>query len=246
MMTKIGTLHGLGIGPGDPELMSLKAHRLLTETKVVFVPVKKEGEKSYAFGIAEQFLDFSRQRRVDLLFPMTKKKDVLAKSWENAVRTISEVLKTGEDAVFLTEGDPFFYSTFIYLYERLLPLLPKGHLQVVPGIPALCASASAGGFPLVDSDDTLVVLPSTYGVEKLKEYLNMFDTVVLMKINSVLQDVLRIVEEESERTKHRLLFVERCGRPEQRIITDIATLKKMDKPNYLSLLIVRKPKESRL
>ncbi len=241
-MATCGTFYGLGIGPGEPELMSLKAHRLLTEAEVVFVPAKKEGEKSYAVSIAEQFLDFSKQERVDLLFPMTKKKEVLEASWKKAVTKILDLLQRGKSGVFLTEGDPFLYSTFIYLYQRLQPLLPEGHLQVVPGIPALCASAAAGGIPIVDSNDTLVLLPSTYGVEKLQEYLSTFDTVVLMKINSVLQDVLAILENEGVPAKHEVLFVERCGRPEQRIITDIASLKAMEKPNYLSLLIVKKRK----
>jgi len=236
--SNLGTFYGLGVGPGDPELITLKALKILQRVPVVCIPVKKEGNPSYAGAIIEGHLTDS-QKVVELIFPMVKDKAILEQSWDTATKQVLEILKNGEDVAFITEGDPFFYSTFIYLFERLQKELPSEKIVVVPGVTAFSASGSAGGFPITNADDRMIVLPSTYGIEKLEDYLRDFETIVLMKVNSVIEEIIEKIEKHG--LQNSFLFVERCGRPEQRIITDLNELKGT-KINYLSILIVRAKK----
>lgn len=237
MKKKIGTFYGLGVGPGDPELITVKAQNILKKVPVVFVPISLEGKDSYAWRIAEGHVDLSRQERRDLLFPMKKDRGELVSYWEKAADQVFEVLNKGSDAAFITEGDPFFYSTFIYLYVRLVGRLPSEKLKVIPGVPSFCASAASAGFPLVEGDARLAVIPSVYSVETAEEILEKFDTVVFMKVNKVLGPLLTKLEKLG--LSERFVFVERCGAEGERIVTDVKELKGME-PHYLSLMIVKK------
>ena len=232
-----GRLYGIGVGPGDPELLTVKAARLLRQVPVIVVPQKTSHDHSYAYSIVAGLVDEARQEVLRLVFPMKKDLDQLRSYWLDAVESISRRLAEGKDCAFLTEGDPFLYGTFIYLYEMLRERHPEVQVEVVPGVSSINAAAAQAAIPLVSGDDRLAVLPATYGGPELRETLRQFDTVVLLKVHSVFDRVLDVLEELG--LVDDAVYVKRCTTPEAEVVRDIRRLRGQ-KLDYLSLLIVRK------
>src|SRR5687768_4805603 len=127
----MGTLYGLGLGPGDPELITLKALRLLRAAPTLLVPVRREGDLGYAWSIAEPYLEPGRQQVVRLPFPQDRASAELDAQWDAHAERVVELLAAGNDAAFLTEGDPLFYGSFIQLVARLRVLAPDLMIDVV-------------------------------------------------------------------------------------------------------------------
>ncbi|MFQ5507992.1 MAG: precorrin-2 C(20)-methyltransferase [Leptospirillia bacterium] len=232
-----GTLYGVGLGPGDPELMTVKAVRAIERTKVLAVPVKARGESSFARAIMTEQIG-PHHEVLELVFPMRSDPDFLKAYWRQAAETLSEYLLRGMDVAFLCEGDPFTFGTFIHVFRELSAAHPELPVTVVPGVTAYNAAAARTLTPLAAGDDRVCVLPATYGVEIVGEMLERFDTVVLLKVKPVMDDLLTLLEEKGL-TAHAV-FVDRVGTPEERVERDVSVLagKKL---NYLSLVIARNP-----
>ena len=179
---RFGIFYGVGVGPGDPELLTLKALRILQQVPVLCVPKSREEGESYAMGIVSHLVDSRQQRVIELLFPMTKDRMRLAEYWNRSLGQIIDPLRKGEDVAFVTEGDPTIYSTFQHLYRLIKDRHPEIPTEIVPGISSINGSAAAAGLPLVDGAERLAVLPATYEGERLEEVLRQFDTVVLLKV----------------------------------------------------------------
>ncbi|MCL4367581.1 MAG: precorrin-2 C(20)-methyltransferase, partial [Actinobacteria bacterium] len=162
---------------------------------------------------------------------------VLEQHWAAALEQVLTPLRQGRDVAFVTEGDPFIYSTFMHLYCLVVESHPEIPVKVIPGVSSINASAAAAGLPLVDGAERLAVLPATYEGDQLAEVLRLFDTVVLLKVNRVFDRVLGVLE--SLGLAEGAVYVKRCGSEEQEVVRDVRTLrgKELD---YLSLLIVRK------
>lgn len=237
MSTGLGTFYGVGVGPGDPELLTLKALRLLQAAPIVFAPVARRGAHSLARTIVERYLDPSRQEIVELAFDMRDEAEGQTTRWESNARSIADVLTTGRDAVFITEGDPMLYSTFVHIARALALQLPDLRIVAVPGISSIHAAAAAAGIPLADGDGRLAILPATYEGERLRQVLETFDTVVLLKITPIFDSVLDLLEELG--LVDTAVFVSRCGWPEESVVPDIRTLRGQ-KLDYFSTLIVRR------
>lgn len=144
-MTKIGTLYGLGVGPGDPELITVKAFRLLQQTPVIAYPKKRMGSKSYAHQIAEMYVQPAdgNKEMLGLVFPMTRDPEILEREWNNTVELVWERLSEGKDVAFVTEGDPMFYSTFIHMMRVMQEEHPEVPIVTVPGVSSFLGAASA-------------------------------------------------------------------------------------------------------
>lgn len=233
----LGRLYGIGVGPGDPELITLKARRILGTVPAICVPVKSSADESYAYGIVRDFIDREHQQVIKLIFPMQTGTEPLTQFWEEAAETIWGHLASGDDCAFITEGDPFLYSTFIYVFEILRTRHPAVCIEVVPGVSSVNASAASALVPLAHTNGSIAILPATCTRERLERALRSFDTVVLLKVHRVFDRVLAILEEEG--LAERAVCVARCSSPDQVIIREIKTLrgKKLD---YFSLLIVRR------
>ena len=232
----VGTFYGVGVGPGDPELLTLKAHRILQKVDVVAYPACKEGAGSYASRIVDGILP-KQTPRMGLLFPMLKDTEPLKPVWRESMEKMVAELHQGKDVAFITEGDPFFYSTFLHMYDMFQAEHPEISIEVVPGVSSVMAAAVAGRWPLAVSDERMAVLPATYAPEKLLQALNDFDVVILMKISGVLNQVLDAISAAG--LTRNAIFIERVGSKEERIVRDITELKGK-KVNYLSLIIVKK------
>jgi precorrin-2/cobalt-factor-2 C20-methyltransferase len=188
-----GHLIGVGVGPGDPELLTLKGLRALQEADEVFVPVGDTGEVGRAERVVQAHLDPTRPRR--LLFALSDDADARAENWERAAREVSEPLRRGETCAFATIGDPNVYSTFTYLARTVKSYVPEVEVETVPGITAMQDLAARGGAVLLEGDERLVLLPLSAGKSALQSALSGFETVVCYKGGSRLREVLEAAEE---------------------------------------------------
>lgn len=226
----------VGVGPGDPELLTRKAERVLREAEVIAAPVTAPGEQSQALGIIRDLLDHHRQQMLPLLFPMRADRAALAPHWREACRLVAERVHAGKRVAFVALGDPLFYATSLYLLEGMRREYPEVPLEVIPGVSSLFAAAAAGTFPLAEGAQQLLVLPATAGETAIGAALERSDTLVLLKVKPAFDAVMKLVEGRDDLA---LLFAERVGMPGQVILTDRAAIA-AHSPDYLSLLVIRK------
>jgi precorrin-2/cobalt-factor-2 C20-methyltransferase len=168
---------------------------------------------------------------------MRKQQEGLEEFWHDAAETVAAHVRQGKDVAFITIGDPFLYSTFIYLYRIFLEHHPDITIEAVPGVSSVTAAAAAAGIPLATASERIAILPATFEEHKLRRTLQDFDTVVLMKVNRVYNRVYALLVEMG--LEGSGVFVSRAGTSEEQVVFDLASLvgKKLD---YLSLLIVKK------
>ncbi len=233
---KLGTFYGIGVGPGDPDLLTVKALNRLQAADVICYPACRPGAGSYALRIVQGLVG-ERAELKGLLFPMEREMEKLVPIWKESVDAIYADLSAGLEVAFITEGDPFFYSTFVYLYDLMRRLHPDVRIDVIPGVSSVMAASVRAGVPLAMADERVAVLPATYEDAFLKEALDRFDTVVFIKVSSVLSKLVALLDEM--KLLDRAVMVERCGSAEERLVRDLATLREA-RLNYLSLVIVRK------
>lgn len=235
----MGKLYGIGVGPGDPELLTLKAYKILQKADVIFCPEKKKGAGSFAFDIIKEHIKDSKARIVDLEYPMHYHGDELKKMWQENGRIISEYLKGEKTGAFITLGDPSVYSTFMYT----LPYIEAfgTEIEVIPGIPSFCAAAAISRTPLTAWDEDLLVAPvRKNSPEDLTKLLKEHDNVVFMKPSSDKEALLTAIKESGR--ENSFVLVEKAGTKEQRLICDCNELKENDIP-YLSLMILKDQKQ---
>lgn len=233
---KTGILYGIGVGPGDPDLITVRGAELLKVSRHVFVPKARIKAESVALRIAEKYVH-SEARVVEVLFPMIEDKDELRRHWQTSAKEISRVLLRGEDACFLTLGDALLYSTYIYMVRALKEILPEAKIVTVPGINSFSAAAALTSFPLGESRKPLIVIPAADDLESVRWALDHSGTVVLMKVGKRLADIVALLE--SRDLLRNSVFVARAGMEGQVIETDMARLKGADdKVGYLSVILV--------
>ncbi len=188
-----GRLIGVGVGPGDPELLTIKGLRVLREADEVFVPVGDTGEVGRAEATVRAYLEENRIRR--LLFALSDDAEAREHNWENAAREVSDYLRDGKTCAFATIGDPNVYSTFTYLARRVREELAEVEVETVPGVTAMQELASRSGTVLLEGDERLALLPFTAGRDRLREALDSFETVVCYKGGGRMPEVLAAAEE---------------------------------------------------
>jgi precorrin-2/cobalt-factor-2 C20-methyltransferase len=239
---RYGRLIGASLGPGDPELITRRAWAVLHSGARWVYPVKKAEEGSYALDIVRRAgLEIPADAEA-LVFPMTRQAEPLARAWAIAAARAVERLATGRDVVFLVEGDASTYATFSHLARTVKALAPDVEIETIPGVSSFSAAAAELNAPLAGEDETLAVIPAAYGVEVIDRLIDEFDTLVLLKVKPLLDDIIALLEARGLLAEACL--IEKVGSPEARIVHDAASLRGA-KVAYLSLMLVRNPGRAR-
>lgn len=223
-MSNIGMLYGVGVGPGDKELLTIKAVNIIKKCQVIIVPSALEGGQSTALETAADYIDQDKEVIIKH-FPMGGNQEKV-KIYE-AFKLIEEKINQGKDVAFLTIGDPFIYSTYIYLLEHMVK--SKYSVATVPGITSFCAAASLSNTPVVIGDEPLLILPSTkINTIKDEKYI------VIMKIGKRIKEVIDFLEEKD----YSYVYVKRAGRQGEKILRNKEEI--VANEDYMSLIIARK------
>jgi len=230
-----GKLYAIGLGPGDPELLTIKGQRLLGEVDVIFVPVRDDHD-SVARKIVARWIDPSRIK--ELAFRMSRNPQENSARWREHAATVTAALAGDRSAAFVTEGDPLLYSTFVHIYGELLREHPQVAIEIVPGVSSVTAGAAAVRLPLADERQRVAVVPAS---GEVMHALATFDSVVVLKVSMALDAVLKALHATSRTGE--AIYVERASWPEQRVVEDVDTLRKQ-KLDYFGQIIVTKGQRS--
>lgn len=228
----VGKLYGLGVGPGDPELLTLKALRRIKESEIIAVPGKKK-EESVAYKIARQAYPQIEDKEVlPIDFPMTKDSQRLEESHQLGASQIAEKLREGKSVAFLTLGDPTVYATYLYVHKKILAM--GFEAEIVSGITSFCAVAARLNMGLVEKAEPLHVIPASYQIE---EALKLPGTKVLMKAGKKIGQV----REELLRRGETVVMIENCGMEGEQIYRSAQEIP--DDAGYYSLIIAKEKGE---
>lgn len=228
-------LYGIGVGPGDPDLITVKAQEVLQRIDVLFVPKSTLARESVALNIAEKYIK-NHTKLVEIYLPMTKDKAVLKQAWHDGARKITDNLEPNKSGAFITLGDCMLYSTYTYLL-REIEQLKNITIINIPGITSFSAAASMVGVSLAEGEENLVIIPALTALDNLDNILALHDNVVFLK---VAPQITLLIEKLIEcNLIDNAVFISKCGHPEQKIVYDIKKLKNTE-VEYLSLMIVKK------
>jgi len=233
---KIGKVFGIGVGPGDPGLLTVKAVKVLKESPVVVAPRASSDGDSFALSIVRDYLDTSRQKVITAVFPMSMDKSVLDKAWSDAAASVADELGKGNDVAFLTLGDPSLYSTYAYILAKIKERLPEAESEIVPGVSSISLAAARAGVYLGLGQERLAVMPLGRDMDAVRDALTAYDTVVLMKVNRSFPKLVELLDGMG--LAAGAVYVCRCGTAKEKIIRDLREVKD-DDLDYLSLVIIK-------
>lgn len=237
-----GRLIAVSLGPGEPGLITRRAWDALHQKAHWTYPIRRKGSDSYALDIVLRAGLQPPEAHTPLVFPMSSDTAILAKYWANAAQTTLELLHGGEDVAFLVEGDASTYATFIHLARTVKALDDTIEIEIIPGVSSFHAAAAHLQVPLADTDDTVAIIPAGYGLNFIENVLDDFDTLVLLKVKPLLDDIIELLRRRDLLVHSH--FIEKVGAPEERVVHNVASLYG-EKVNYLSLMIVKNPKRVR-
>ncbi len=205
-----GTLYGIGLGPGDPELMTLKAYRLISGAEVVAYPALEGGE-SFARSIAADVIpDDAVEVKINV--PMAVERGPAQAAYALGAEDIATHLEAGRDVVVLCEGDPFFYGSFMYLYARLSD---RFETEVVPGVTSVTTCAAVSGRPLTARNEVLTIIPGPLDEDAMRDRIASAEAVVIMKVGRHLDKIRRVLD--SLTLTENAVYVERASLPLQKV-----------------------------
>ena len=234
----IGRFYGVGVGPGDPELMTRKAERVLSAVDWIFHPAGSGGS-GFAHRIVEPLgLPAEKFRPVTLCMSRDRGPD--QQTYRRVAEEIVTELRRGRSAAWITEGDPLFYSTFLHLYAELRRY-PEVAIEIVPGVTSTSAAAARAGVPVARLDEKVAVVPAAYGVERLPELLEEFATVFLLKVNTSFGALLEALASLPQSVQ--AVYVEQVGTSVERVVEDLQSLRGQEIP-YFALVVLRTRREA--
>jgi precorrin-2/cobalt-factor-2 C20-methyltransferase len=229
-----GIFYGIGVGPGDPELLTVKAINAIRNSEVIIAPKTEKKSDSLALTIATPYLR-SDVQIIFQTFPMVKDFETSPEVFEDNVAEILSYLREGKTVGFLTLGDPMFFSTYIYIFKLLKKSGVK--IETVAGVPAFLAIAAKIGYPVAYGNEILSIIPATADNEKISNALKNSDDAVLMKVYKNFGEVAEILDNEN--LSENAVLVSRCGLKDEKIISDLNE-NKNEKLNYLSTILTRR------
>jgi precorrin-2/cobalt-factor-2 C20-methyltransferase len=230
-MTKRGIFYGLGVGPGDPELITLKAWRIIAQAPVIAFPVAN-GNESLARKIAAPFIP-EDATELPVLLPMRNERGPGREAYDTACPAIISHLDGGRDVAFLCEGDPFFYGSFMYLFQRIAS---SHETIVVPGVTSVAACAAVTGRPLVARNEVLTILPAPLSRKRLQAEIESSEAIAIVKVGQHFDKIRDLLTDLG--VADRAIIVEKATREEERI-TMLADVPAGERPYFSTILIYK-------
>jgi len=229
-----GKLYGVGIGPGDPELITIKAKNILEKVDCIAIPKTSSDKSSTALSIAGGIIGEEKDI-FELLFPMSYNEKLLEDSWSSAIGQIRNKLDEGKDVAFITLGDPTVYSTYMYIHKVFKN---EGYeTEIIPGITSFCASAAKAGISLGENRETIAVIPSAYECNNMDEILDNFDSIVLMKVARSLPELKKKLKDKG--LLSNAVLVSKCGFDDEVVEYDLDKINS-DSLSYFTTMIIKK------
>ena len=189
-------LIGIGVGPGDVELLTVKAVKAIQNADIIMCPASKETRPSIALSVVSSIIDKSKnQEIIKLIFPMTKDKDILEESWKRNAKIMAETVLKGKNVVYLTVGDPYLYSTWIYMHRDLKEKYPDMNISVVPGIVSIFSFASKVGVSVAEGAEKVAIIPSCYDLSSVKEIARHSESMIFLKDGRYFDQVIEVLKE---------------------------------------------------
>jgi len=245
---KSGKVVGVGVGPGDPDLLTLKAIRVLQDANVVCAPTPNSTGHSLALDIVKQVLEGreSAPEVITLIFPMIRDETELERVWSGNTDRIAEYAREGKLVAYVSIGDPSLYSTFTYVHRQLSIKYPEITVEIIPGVTSLSACVAKARIPLASGDETLLIMPR-FDLELLKEESRLVDNIVWMKGVRNLAETIKLLTNSSRFSdKSQILIAKRCSFPEEELwkgdMHD-ALQSKLQEDYFATVIVRRKPSD---
>lgn len=195
MSKVLGSLVGIGVGSGDPDLLTIKALKAIQAADIILCPASKEDRPSIALSIVESLIDKSKNQEIKkLIFPMTKDKNILEMTWKKNAKIMAQTVLSGKNAVYLTVGDPYLYSTWIYMYKDLRKNYPDMNISVIPGIVSIFTFASKVGVSIAEGSEKIAIIPSCYDLSSVQEIAKNSETMVFLKDGRYFDQVIDVLK----------------------------------------------------
>ncbi len=234
-MNKTGKLFGVGVGPGDPELLTMKAVRVIKTADVIFTAASSKNAYSLAVEIAAPYI--SPDVPVNILsFPMTKDVRTVEAAWIENAQIIADSLKQGLNAVFLTLGDPTTYSTFGYILKKMNCVMPEAEIETIPGITSFHAASARLNRILVEGEESLLLTSGAFGGDRIRN-VDGVENVAIVKAYKNIKDINQALKDTGLYKKS--VAVTKCGRDKEEIIQDVGDLENRE-PDYWTLILASK------
>ena len=190
------SLIGIGVGPGDPDLLTVKAVKAIQNADIIMCPASKEDRPSIALSVVSSIIDKSKnQEIIKLIFPMTKDKDVLEQTWKRNAKIMAKKVLSGKNVVYLTVGDPYLYSTWIYMHKDLKKNYPEMDISVIPGIVSIFTFAAKIGISIAEGSEKVAIIPSCYDLSSVKEIAKHSESMIFLKDGRYFDQVIKVLKE---------------------------------------------------
>jgi precorrin-2/cobalt-factor-2 C20-methyltransferase len=183
----------VGCGPGDPELLTVRAVNVIESAEIIFAPTSREGKPSIALSVVEKYVNKPTTKTISLIFPMIKHKESLKEYWKRNADEIAAAVRSGKKVVYLTVGDPALYSTWIYIHRELANNHHDIEIEIIPGITSIFAIAAKAKISLAEGDQTMAVVPACYDMERVRRTANACDTVIFLKDGRYFDNVIEML-----------------------------------------------------
>lgn len=230
-----GTLYGIGVGPGDPEYMTLKALKCVEKSDVIILPAAPK-EECYAYRIVHSvYPEIELKKVICMPFLMSKNKKELTDSHRQIYKDISSLLNQGKTVSFLTIGDPSVYSTYSYIHKK--ELSRGGNPRMISGVPSFCAAAAAMGISLGDNKEQIHIIPASYEIEKT---MCLKGTKVYMKSGKQLRKLKKMLLDQKAEGEHFVYVISNCGLPNEKLTVGAENI--VEEGGYLTIVVLKERK----
>lgn len=234
--TQCGKLFGLGVGPGDPGLLTMRAAEVLKQVDVVCIPRSRAENDSVAMKIAAAYIADTAEI-MEVSTPMVRDAAALEAEWQNGAEKIAAHLRAGKNVAFITIGDTMLFSTYTYLMKKVREIIPGVAVESVPGITSFSAAAAYLNAALAEGSEKLAIIPAIDDPERLRDIFAQFSNAVLMKVAGKYDQIVNVLDELG--LKDKAIYMSRVGYPEQFVTFDLDSLRGT-KLDYLSLILVKR------